>query len=250
MGWDIRLGKLVVYARAGAYVDTGGCVYNVCFLKRCTIGIAGRLADRNNICKVGRDHCFPATRFYPPDAHRLTLISTFWFSPLLHARLAARASVPPTVFSTTKVLDNTQRARGFAGRDVSRVQPTQPTTPGGLARGKRKGSEFFNYSNQRWFSFLPSFRETRILWITEFFWGGGRFNMRFAEFLGEEVWVWKINDIYILSYTLSTYVRWKVEGLKARIKNYLLLSNLYLNKVEIRSYYNVDTVFFVSCSWV
>lgn len=77
MGWDIRLGKLVVYARAGAYVDTGGCVYNVCFLKRCTIGIAGRLADRNNICKVGRDHCFPATRFYPPDAHRLTLISTF-----------------------------------------------------------------------------------------------------------------------------------------------------------------------------
>lgn len=80
---------------------------------------------------------------------------------------------------------------------------------------------------------FPSFRETRILWITQFFWGGGWFNMRFAEFLGEEVWVWKINDIYILSYMFSTYVRWK--GLKARIKNYLLLSSLYLNKVEIKS---------------
>lgn len=126
--------------RAGGRICRYGCVYNVCFLKRCTIGIAGRLVDRNNICKVGRDHCFPATRFYPPDAHRLTLISTFWFSPLLHARLAARASVPPTVFSTTKVLDNTTCARIRGTRCFARA--TDPTNHS-RRFGKRKEKRFW-----------------------------------------------------------------------------------------------------------
>ena len=85
------------------------------FLKRrYTIG-RWPSADRNNICKVGRDHCFPATRFYPPDARASVNVNFHFltsptFSP---SRLVARVSTnrffphPTTVF---------QRARGSRTR--------------------------------------------------------------------------------------------------------------------------------------
>lgn len=112
------------------------------------------LADRNNICKVGRDHCFPATRFYPPDARASVNVNFHFltsptFSP---SRLVARVSTnrffphPTTVF---------QRARGSRTRCF--VRGTDLVWEE-RERKKGTGSEFLNYTTRR----DISFRETRF----------------------------------------------------------------------------------------
>lgn len=120
------------------------------------------MADRNNICKVGRDHCFPATRFYPPDA-RASVNVNFHFltSPtFLPSRLVARVStnrffpLPSTVF---------QRARGSGtrcfvrGTDLVWEEKKKK-------KEKGTGSEFLNlYHPQGWW--FPSVKRGKEWWF-------------------------------------------------------------------------------------